>query len=132
MRISLNWLRDLVTFELSPEALADTLTMAGFEVEDIEDRRTWAEGVVVGKVVDRQPHPDADKLSVCQVDIGAAELSTIVCGAANVKAGAHVPVATVGSYLPIVDLKIKARSVRGVAFCRHDLFPSGIGSRQGL
>ncbi|MGD1907219.1 MAG: phenylalanine--tRNA ligase subunit beta [Leptolyngbyaceae cyanobacterium] len=115
MRISLNWLRDLVAFELSPEALADTLTMAGFEVEDIEDRRTWAAGVVVGQVVDRQPHPDADKLSVCQVDIGAAELSTIVCGAANVKAGIHVPVATVGSHLPIVDLKIKARPVRGVA-----------------
>jgi phenylalanyl-tRNA synthetase beta chain len=114
MRISLNWLRDLVTFELSPEVLADTLTMAGFEVEDIEDRRTWAAGVVVGKVVDRQPHPDADKLGVCQVDIGASELSTIVCGAANVVAGAHVPVATVGAYLPIVDLTIKARKLRGV------------------
>ncbi len=114
MRISLNWLRDLVTFELSPEALADTLTMAGFEVEDIEDRRTWAAGVVVGKVIDRQPHPDADKLGVCQVDIGAAEPSTIVCGAANVIAGAHVPVATVGAYLPVVDLTIKARKLRGV------------------
>jgi phenylalanyl-tRNA synthetase beta chain len=114
MRISLNWLRDLVTFDLSPEALADTLTMAGFEVEDIEDRRTWAEGVVVGKVVDRQPHPDADKLSVCQVDIGAADRSTIVCGAANVKAGIYVPVATVGSHLPRVDLTINARKLRGV------------------
>ena len=114
MRISLNWLRDLVTFELSPEDLADTLTMAGFEVEDIEDRRTWAAGVVVGKVIDRQPHPDADKLGVCQVDIGAAQPSTIVCGAANVTAGAHVPVATVGTYLPIVDLTIKPRQLRGV------------------
>ncbi|KAB1991054.1 YtpR family tRNA-binding protein, partial [Haemophilus parainfluenzae] len=97
-----------------PEELADALTMAGFEVEDIENRSTWADGVVVGFVQDRQPHPDADKLSVCQVDIGAAEPSTIVCGAANVRAGIYVPVATVGTYLPQVDLTIKPRKLRGV------------------
>jgi phenylalanyl-tRNA synthetase beta chain len=114
MRISLNWLNELVSIKLSPEALADALTMAGFEVEDIEDRRTWADGVVVGKVVDRQQHPDATKLSVCQVDIGADELSSIVCGAANVRAGIYVPVATVGTHLPMVDLTIKPRQLRGV------------------
>jgi phenylalanyl-tRNA synthetase beta chain len=113
MRISLNWLNELVSIKLSPEALADALTMAGFEVEDIEDRRTWADGVVVGKVVDRQQHPDATKLSVCQVDIGADELSSIVCGAANVRAGIYVPVATVGTHLPMVDLTIKPRQLRG-------------------
>ncbi|MBF2035982.1 MAG: phenylalanine--tRNA ligase subunit beta [Leptolyngbyaceae cyanobacterium T60_A2020_046] len=114
MRISLNWLKDLVAVDLTPEALADALTMAGFEVEDIEDRRAWAEGVVVGRVVERQPHPNADKLSVCTVDIGADAFSTIVCGAANVRADIYVPVATVGSYLPIVDITIKARELRGV------------------
>lgn len=114
MRISLNWLKDLVSVTLSPEDLADALTMAGFEVEDIEDRSTWAEGVVIGRVMDRQSHPDADKLSVCTVDIGEKETSTIVCGAANVCANTYVAVATVGSYLPIPDLKIKARKVRGV------------------
>ena len=62
MRISLEWLQELVDFSMSPEELADMLTMAGFEVEDIEDRRTWADGVVIGHVLDRQPHPDADKL----------------------------------------------------------------------
>ncbi|MEL6815190.1 MAG: phenylalanine--tRNA ligase subunit beta, partial [Cyanobacteria bacterium J06598_3] len=93
---------------------ADALTMAGFEVEDIEDRQSWADGVVIGRVTDRQPHPDAKKLSVCTVDIGAAEQSTIVCGAANVGANMCVPVATVGSYLPRVDLKIKPRELRGV------------------
>jgi phenylalanyl-tRNA synthetase beta chain len=56
MRISLNWLKELVEIKLTPEELAETLTMAGFEVEDIEDRRTWANGVVVGKVLERQPH----------------------------------------------------------------------------
>ncbi|MEC4812887.1 MAG: phenylalanine--tRNA ligase subunit beta [Scytonema sp. PMC 1069.18] len=114
MRISLKWLQELVELKLSPEELAETLTMAGFEVEDIEDRRTWAAGVVVGKVVERQPHPNADKLSVCQVDIGKGENLSIVCGASNVRADIYVPVATVGSYLPNIDLKIKPAKLRGV------------------
>lgn len=114
MRISLNWLKELVDIQLSPEALAETLTMAGFEVEDIEDRRAWAEGVVVGYVQACSPHPDADKLSVCQVDIGGEAPSTIVCGAANVRADMYGAIATVGSYLPKVDLTIKARQLRGV------------------
>jgi phenylalanyl-tRNA synthetase beta chain len=114
MRISLNWLRELVEIKLSPEELAETLTMAGFEVEDIEDRRTWANGVVVGKVLERQPHPNADKLSVCQVDIGGSETLNIVCGAANVRADIYVPVATTGTYLPNIDLKIKPAKLRGV------------------
>lgn len=114
MRISLNWLRELVEIKLSPEELAETLTMAGFEVEEIEDRRTWANGVVIGKVLERQPHPNADKLSVCQVDIGAGETLNIVCGAANVKADIYVPVATTGTYLPNIDLKIKPAKLRGV------------------
>lgn len=114
MRISLNWLNEFVNIELSPADLADALTMAGFEVEDIEARATWADGVVVGHVTDRQPHPDADKLSVCTVDIGTSEPSTIVCGAANVRAGIYVPVATVGTHLPRVDLTIKPRKLRGV------------------
>ncbi|HEY9827390.1 MAG TPA: phenylalanine--tRNA ligase subunit beta, partial [Stenomitos sp.] len=115
MRISLNWLRELVAFDGSAQELAERLTMAGFEVEDIEDRRSWADGVVVGKVLQREKHPNADKLSVCQVDIGTDEPSTIVCGAPNVQAGQFVPVATLGTYLPQVDLKIKPAKLRGVA-----------------
>ena len=115
MRISLSWLRELVEIKLTSDKLAETLTMAGFEVEDIEDRRTWANGVVVGKVLERQPHPNADKLSVCQVDIGASETLNIVCGAANVRADIYVPVATTGTYLPNIDLKIKPAKLRGVA-----------------
>ncbi|EDX87593.1 phenylalanyl-tRNA synthetase, beta subunit [Synechococcus sp. PCC 7335] len=115
MRVSVNWLKELVEFDFSPEALAEALTMAGFEVEEIEDRRSWAEGVVVGRVLDTSPHPDAAKLSVCTVDINQGQTSTIVCGAANVGANTCVPVATVGSYLPKVDLKVKPRELRGVA-----------------
>ncbi|HBB32425.1 MAG TPA: phenylalanine--tRNA ligase subunit beta [Cyanobacteria bacterium UBA8803] len=115
MRISLNWLRELVDLTLAPQDLAEILTNAGFEVEDIEDRRALADGVVVGKVLEVQPHPNADKLSVCQVDIGdASNPLNIVCGAANVRAGACVPVATAGAYLPAIDLKIRASKLRGV------------------
>ncbi|MBF2097667.1 MAG: phenylalanine--tRNA ligase subunit beta [Gloeomargaritaceae cyanobacterium C42_A2020_066] len=115
MRVSLNWLRELVDFpNLSPEALAERLTVAGFEVEDIEDRRAWAAGVVVGHVLERQPHPNADKLSVCRVEVGAAEPLQIVCGAANVRTDAWVPVALVGTHLPTIDLKIKPAKLRGV------------------
>lgn len=114
MRISLNWLRELVDISMTPEALAEKLTMAGFEVEDIEDRRTWADGVVVGKVLTREQHPNADRLSLCTVDIGAESPSQIVCGAANVRADIFVAVATLGTYLPNVDLKIKPAKLRGV------------------
>jgi phenylalanyl-tRNA synthetase beta chain len=113
MYIALNWLKELVDCQLDPETLAQTLTLAGFEVESIDDRSTWADGVVVGRVLTRIQHPNADKLSVCTVDVGGAEPLQIVCGAANVRAGIHVAVATVGTYLPKVDLKIKPAKLRG-------------------
>jgi len=113
MYIALNWLKELVDCELAPEDLAKTLTLAGFEVESIEDRSTWADGVVVGRVLTRIQHPNADKLSVCTVDVGGEEPLQIVCGAANVRAGILVAVATVGTYLPKVDLKIKPAKLRG-------------------
>lgn len=114
MRISLNWLRELVDIKTTPEDLAETLTMAGFEVEEIEDRSTWAAGVVLGKILFANKHPNADKLQVCQVDIGQADPLNIVCGASNAKADIYVAVATVGTYLPAVDLKIKKSKLRGV------------------
>ncbi|NJL43516.1 MAG: phenylalanine--tRNA ligase subunit beta [Pseudanabaena sp. SU_2_4] len=114
MRISLSWLRELVSFDLAAEELADKLTMAGFEVESIEDRRTWADGVVVGQILTADRHPNADKLQVCTVDIGAPQTLNIVCGAANARAGLYVPVATIGTYLPHIDLKLRPTKLRGV------------------
>ncbi|HEY9598217.1 MAG TPA: phenylalanine--tRNA ligase subunit beta, partial [Cyanophyceae cyanobacterium] len=115
MRISLNWLRELVDVTLNPEELAETLTIAGFEVEDIEDQRALADGVVVGKVLQVEPHPNADKLRVCQVDVGSSGgVLNIVCGASNVRADAYVAVATTGTYLPAIDVKIRASKLRGV------------------
>ena len=114
MRISLNWLRELVDIQMTPEQLAETLTVAGFEVEEIEDRSAWAEGVVLGKILEASQHPNADKLRVCQVDIGGGEPLNIVCGAPNAKADLTVAVATLGTYLPKVDLKLKKTKLRGV------------------
>ncbi|MGE5655849.1 MAG: phenylalanine--tRNA ligase subunit beta [Actinomycetota bacterium] len=115
MRISLNWLRELVDITLPPAELAEILTMAGFEVEDIEDRRTWADGVVLGQILTCTQHPNADKLRVCQVDIGrGVSPLNIVCGAPNARADIYVPVAVVGTYLPNIDLKIKPAKLRGV------------------
>ena len=114
MRVSLQWLRELVACDLPAEELAERLSVAGFEVEEIEDLAARAGGVVVGHVQNRDQHPNADKLSVCTVDIGAAEPLQIVCGAKNVRAGIHVAVATVGSYLPAVDLTLKPAELRGV------------------
>ncbi len=115
MRISWNWLKEIVDISLMPEELAEILTLAGFEVEDIEDRRQWANGVVVGKVLEVTPHPNADKLRVCRVDVGKHDHLQIVCGASNVCADIYVPVALVGTYLPIVDLKLRPAKLRGTA-----------------
>lgn len=122
MRVSHQWLQELVSgtggegnLDLSIDTLAERLSMAGFEVEATHDLAAQAAGVVVGHVEQRNPHPDADKLSVCVVSVGAAEPLQIVCGAANVRAGIHVPVALVGTTLPAINLTIKPAQLRGVA-----------------
>ena len=118
MKVSLQWLGELVANDgalLEPEQLAERLSIAGFEVEAIEDQAAASAGVVVGFVQTCEPHGDANKLSVCQVQIGADQLLQIVCGAANVRSGIHVAVAPVGTHLPAVGLTIKAAELRGVA-----------------
>lgn len=118
MRVSLQWLQELVSGPeqaLAPGPLAERLSLAGFEVDAIEDLAAQAGGVVVGFVRERQAHPNANKLSICLVDVGAVETLQIVCGAANVRAGIHVPVALVGATLPAVNLTIKPAELRGVA-----------------
>ena len=113
MRVSLNWLKELVDINISPEELGRILTIAGFELEELIDLRANADGVVVGKVLERSQHPNADKLSVCKVDVGADEPLNIVCGASNVRSDIFVPVATVGTYLPAIDLKLRPTKLRG-------------------
>lgn len=112
MNVTLNWLKTYIDFEFSPVELADRLTMLGIEVEAIKQLGTGLDGVVVGRVDAVGPHPNADKLVLCQVDVGEAESLQIVCGAPNVREGMFAPVATIGATLPI-GLTIKSAKLRG-------------------
>jgi len=113
MKFSERWLREWVDPAISTEELSKVLTMSGLEVEAVEPVAGEFEQVVVGQVRSLAPHPDADKLRVCQVDVGGDELLQIVCGAANVAVDFKAPVALVGARLP-GDFKIKKAKLRGV------------------
>jgi phenylalanyl-tRNA synthetase beta chain len=113
MLLSLNWLREFVPYEGSVDTLADRLTMLGLEVEGVSRPFAATADVVVGRVLTKGKHPDADKLSVCTVDVGGEAPLQIVCGAPNVAAGQFVPVAKIGTTLP-GGLTIKKSKIRGV------------------
>jgi phenylalanyl-tRNA synthetase beta chain len=113
MKVTFKWLQDYIQLDgISPEQLAEALTNRGIPVETIEYRNPGIEGVVVGEVLEVNPHPNADRLRVCKVDAGTGELLHIVCGAPNVQAGQKVPVALIGAKLP--ELEIKRAKLRGV------------------
>src|SRR5919109_2042318 len=99
MRVSFEWLREFVPVELTPQAVADRLTMAGLEVEEVEDWGAPFERIMVGRIVEIAGHPSTGRLLVCRVEVGA-EVLTIVCGAHNIAVGDFVPVALAGSVLP--------------------------------
>ncbi|MDR2259687.1 MAG: phenylalanine--tRNA ligase subunit beta [Azoarcus sp.] len=113
MQFSENWLRTFVNPPLDSAALAHLLTMAGLEVEETRPVAPPFSGVVVARIVEAEKHPDADKLKLCKVDIGAGALLQIVCGAPNAAAGMKVPCAKVGARLP-GDFAIEAAKLRGV------------------
>ena len=114
MYVSMRWLaRHVDLTDITPEQLANDLTLSTAEVEGVERFAPQLHDVVVGHVTARVPHPDAEKLSVCTVDVGEDESLTIVCGAPNVAVGQKVAVATVGTNLP-GDFKIKKSKIRGV------------------
>ena len=112
MNVTLNWLKTYIDFEFSPSELADRLTMLGVEVESIKQLGAELEGVVVGSVTSIRPHPNADKLVLCQVDVGETEELQIVCGAPNVRESMLAPVATIGATLP-AGFTIKRAKLRG-------------------
>lgn len=113
MQFSEHWLRSLVNPALDSAALGHLLTMAGLEVEDAEPVAPAFSGVVVAQILEANPHPNADRLRVCKVDVGAGEALQIVCGAPNAAAGIKVPCAVVGAMLP-GGFEIKAAKLRGV------------------
>lgn len=132
MKISYNWLKEFLPADLNitPEQISEYLTDSGLEVEGVEKIEAvkgGLEGIVIGKVLDRQKHPDADKLSLTKVDVGTGELLDIVCGAPNVAAGQKVVVAMVGAKLyptggePFTIKKSKIRGCDSVGMiCAED------------
>jgi len=115
MKISLNWLRQYVDINISVGELVKGLTNLGIEVEGVENQAEKLNNFVLGKVIERKKHRNADKLSVCKVDVGSVELLNIVCGAPNVDSGQTVCVALVGAVIPNGDFEIKKAKIRGEA-----------------
>lgn len=113
MRVSLKWLNELVEVDLTPAELADRLDMTGTAVEAIHKAGEGLEGVVIGLIVAKDKHPEADKLWVTTVDVGDETPRQIVCGAQNFEAGDKVPVALVGATLP-GGFEIKKAKLRGI------------------
>jgi phenylalanyl-tRNA synthetase beta chain len=121
MQFPESWLRSFCNPDLTTQQLADLLTMAGLEVEELQPVAPPFNGVVVGQVLEVAKHPDADRLNVCKVDAGTGEVLQIVCGAPNVRPGIKIPCATVGAELPPgadskdgKPFKIKLGKLRGV------------------
>ena len=117
MKISVSWLKDfLPSFSSNTPSLVEKLTFLGFEVEEVQERVLPDDLVVVGRIVEVLAHPNAERLTICRVDVGREELLQIVCGAPNVKAGMVVPVATEKARLTASDgqtMTIKASKIRG-------------------
>jgi phenylalanyl-tRNA synthetase beta chain len=99
MKVSLSWLNDYVSIQMDPSDLAEALTMAGLEVESVSARYRYLDTVFVGQIKEIAPHPNADKLSLCQVDTGQGQVS-VVCGAPNIKTGMLSPIALPGTEFP--------------------------------
>jgi len=116
MKVSLDWLSNYIDIKASPAELAKALTMAGLEVEEISTKGAIPKGVVSAKILERKPHPNADKLSVCSVDSGSGTPLQIVCGAPNCDAGKTVPLATIGTVFDDhgKPFEIKKAKLRGV------------------
>jgi phenylalanyl-tRNA synthetase beta chain len=112
VKVPVSWLREWVEFSWNAQELARRLTDSGFEVESLEPAAPAFTGVLVAEILSIAPHPEADKLRVCQVSTGSASVQ-IVCGAANARQGLRAPLATVGAVLP-GDARIKAAKLRGV------------------
>ncbi|AOZ92088.1 phenylalanine--tRNA ligase subunit beta [Paenibacillus crassostreae] len=114
MKVSMEWLKDYVALEnVVAEELAEQITRAGIEIDEVENRNKGVDKIVVGYVVSKEKHPDADKLNVCIVNAGQEEELQIVCGAKNVDVGQKVPVALIGAKMPD-GMQIKKAKLRGV------------------
>ena len=122
MKVTYNWLKDMVDIDVTPEVLAEKLTAAGMEVEEVIYQNKHLHHVVVGRIIKIEKHPEADRLVVCQVDIGGGKVTQILTAATNVFEGAIVPVSLEGADL-VNGVKIQKAKMRGVESC--GMFCSG-------
>ncbi len=113
MKLSLNWLKELLPLSQSVPEIVETLTFAGVEVEGVQQRGADFDKVIVAQIESFEPHPNADRLSVCRVNDGSGLPRQVVCGAKNFRSGDKVPLALPGALLP-GGTKIKASKLRGV------------------
>src|SRR5437763_8883198 len=113
MKFSVNWLREFVDLPKNPEDIADLLTRAGIETKNIETRGANIDKVIVSQITASSRHPNADRLTVCEVDDGSGTKHQIVCGAINYKVGDKVPLALAGAKLPN-GTEIRKNKLRGV------------------
>src|ERR1700683_5729846 len=113
MKVPHNWLAEWVKVPWPAPELGSRLTLAGFELESLSPAAPPFTNVVVAQIVSAEPHPQADKLQVCQVTTGQGTPRTMVCGAPNARAGLKSALAQVGATLP-GDVQIKAASLRGI------------------
>src|SRR4029079_11068870 len=113
MKFSVNWLREFVDLPKNPEEIAELLTRAGIETKNIETRGANVDKVIVSQIIASSRHPNADRLTVCEVDDGSGSKREIFCGATNYKAGDKVPLALPGAKLPN-GTEIRKSKLRGV------------------
>lgn len=113
MKISINWLKNYLDINIPAEELINKLIGIGFDLESIENQAELLKNFVIGKVISREKHPNADKLSVCKVDVAGPEILNIVCGAPNIDAGQTVCVALIGAVVPNGGFEIKKSKIRG-------------------
>jgi len=124
MRLSLNWLRDYVDIEMPPQSLAHMLTMSGLEIESLEAVASGLDAFVVGRILEVEPHPEADRLSLCHVDTGRDTVQ-VVCGAPNAEAGVLAPLALPGVDLPdgtpVREENIRGKLSQGILLAEDEL-----------
>ena len=117
MKFSNQWLKKYLETDATPDDVATKLVELGLEVESVDDPSASLKGFVYARVVEREKHPNADRLSLCKVDAGTGQLIQVVCGAPNVKANMGVAFASVGTVIPITGEALKKGTIRDVESC---------------
>ena len=124
MKLTLNWLKDYVDIEMPPDELGELLTMSGLEVEGIEAVGQGLDDIVVAKILSVGPHPEADRLFMCQVDTGGENIP-VVCGAPNLKEGLLAPLALPGARLPdgtvVKESRIRGELSKGILLAEDEM-----------